>query len=109
VPLWREAMEHFAAVGDVSGITILLGDFGLDAVSEGDLPRAVRLKAASERLATAGGTGLGNLFHELEQTYAGIQTMDPVDLQAAVESGLALTVEQAVEYALIPTPLTSPR
>jgi tetratricopeptide (TPR) repeat protein len=109
VPLWREAMEHFAAVGDVSGITILLGDFGLDAVSEGDLPRAVRLKAASERLATAGGTGLGNLFHELEQTYAGIQTLDPVDLQAAVESGLAMTVEQAVEYALIATPLTSPR
>ena len=109
VPLWREALEHFAAVGDVSGITILLGDFGLDAVSEGDLPRAVRLKAASERLATAGGTGLGNLFHELEQTYAGVQTLDPVDLQAAVESGLAMTVEQAVEYALIPIPVTSPR
>jgi hypothetical protein len=35
--------------------------------------------------------------------------MDPVDLQAAVESGLAMTVEQAVEYALIATPLTSPR
>jgi hypothetical protein len=35
--------------------------------------------------------------------------MDPVDLQAAVESGLAMTVEHAVEYALIPTPLTSPR
>jgi hypothetical protein len=45
----------------------------------------------------------------LEQTYAGVQTLDPVDLQAAVESGLAMTVEQAVEYALIPIPVTSPR
>jgi predicted ATPase/class 3 adenylate cyclase len=109
VPLWREALAHFAAVGDVSGITILLGDFGLDAVSDGDMLRAVRLKVASERLATAGGTGLGNLFHQLEETYSGVEALDPVDLHAAIESGLAMTVEQAVEYALIRVPLTSPR
>jgi tetratricopeptide (TPR) repeat protein len=99
-PLWHEALEHFAAVGDVSGITILLGDFGLVAIAEGDLARAIRLKAASERLADAGGTGLGNLFHTMEKTYLEVARLAPVEVQAAIESGLAMTVEQAVAYAL---------
>ena len=58
-PLWREALEHFAAVGDVSGVTILLGDFSLLATAEGDVLRAVRLDAASLRLADVGGAQLG--------------------------------------------------
>jgi hypothetical protein len=109
VPLWREATEHFAAVGDVSGITIMLGDFGLDAIAEGDLLRAVRLKVASEKLATSGGTGLGNLFHKLEETYSGVEALDPGDLKAAIERGLAMSVDQAVEYALALAPATSQR
>ena len=107
VPLWREAMAHFASVGDVSGLTILLGDFGLVAVAEGDLPRAVTLKAASEKLATSGGTGLGNLFHKLEETFAGAAALDPAELQASIDAGLAMTVEQAVEYALLPASVAS--
>jgi predicted ATPase/class 3 adenylate cyclase len=99
-PLWHEAMEHFAAVGDVSGITILLGDFMLLAVAEGDLLRAIRLNAASERLANVGGTGLGTLFHRMEQTYPDVATIDPTEVKAAIEGGLAMTVDQAVEYAL---------
>jgi tetratricopeptide (TPR) repeat protein len=98
--LWHEALEHFAAVDDVSGITILLGDFGLVAIAEGDLLRAIRLRAASERLADAGGTGLGNLFHTMEKTWAQVATLDPSQVQAAIDAGLAMTVDQAVEYAL---------
>ena len=109
VPLWREATEHFAAVGDVSGITIMLGDFGLDAIADGDLLKAVSLKVASEKLATSGGTGLANLFHQLEETYSGVDALDPVDLKAAIERGLAMSVDQAVEYALAPAPATSQR
>jgi len=107
VPLWREATQHFAAVGDVSGITITLGDFGLDAIADGDLLRAVKLKVASEKLATSGGTGLANLFHRLEETYSGVEALDPVELQAAIDSGLAMSMDQAVEYALLPAPATS--
>jgi predicted ATPase/class 3 adenylate cyclase len=109
-PLWHEALEHFAAVDDVSGITILLGDFGLVAIAEGNLLRAIRLKAASERLADAGGTGLGNLFHTMEKTYAQVATLDPSQVQAAIDAGLAMTVDQAVEYALghVPAPAAGP-
>lgn len=107
-PLWREALEHFAAVGDVSGITILLGDFGLVAIADGDLPRAITLKAASERLAASGGTGLGNLFHTMEKTYVGVAALDPAEVQVSIDAGLAMTVDQAVEYALSSAPSPSP-
>jgi len=99
-PLWREAMEHFAAVGDISGITILLGDYVLLAVAEGELLRAVRLMAASERLASVGGTGLGNLFHRLERTYPEVASLDPVAVQGAIDGGQQMSVPEAVEYAL---------
>jgi predicted ATPase len=100
VPLWREALEHFAAVGDVSGITILLADYGLAAVAEGDLLRAVRLDAASERMASAGGTGLGNITRKFEETYPDVATLDPAEVQAAVDAGLQMTIDESVEYAL---------
>lgn len=100
VPLWREAMEHFAAVGDVSGITVLLGDFSLVAAAGGDLLRAIRLNAASERLANVGGTGLGNEIRRMEETYPEVAALDPVDVQTAIEAGEGMSVDQAVEYAL---------
>jgi tetratricopeptide (TPR) repeat protein len=99
-PLWREAMEHFAAVGDVSGITLLLADFGLVAVAEGDLLRAIRLNAASERLASVGGTGLSAVTRQFEEASTEDVKLDPADVQAAIDAGRAMTVDQAVEYAL---------
>jgi len=99
-PLWREAMEHFAAVGDVSGITLLLADFGLVAVAEGDLLRAIRLNAASERLASVGGTGLSAVTRQFEEAGTEDVKLDPADVQAAIDAGRAMTVDQAVEYAL---------
>ena len=54
-PLWREAFEHFAAVGDVSGITILLGDFWRSPPwLDGNPLRALRLNAAADRLGETG-------------------------------------------------------
>ena len=103
-PLWREALKHFATVGDVTGIAGVLGDFALVGVAEGDLLRAIRFYAASERLASAGGTGLVNLLNKMEQTYPQVATLDPAEVEAAIKEGEAMTIEQAVEYALGASP-----
>jgi hypothetical protein len=79
----------------------------MDAIAEGDLLRAVRLKVASEKLATSGGTGLANLFHRLEETYSGVEALDPVELQTAIDAGLAGSVDQAVAYALSAVPVAT--
>jgi predicted ATPase/class 3 adenylate cyclase len=104
-PLWREALEHFAAVGDVSGVTIMLGDFSLLATAEGDILRAVRLDAASLRLADVGGVQLGTITGRIEEGRPDTSPLDPAAVQAATDEGRAMTVDQAVEYALSRTPV----
>jgi hypothetical protein len=98
---WREALTSFVAAGDVSGITLLLSDFGLLAANSGDVARALRLNAATERLARTAGTELASLFPEQGRgghSQAGL--IDPAEAQAAIEEGGRWTVEQAAEYAL---------
>ena len=110
-PLWREALEHFATVGDVSGITILLGDFSLLASAEGDDLRAVILDAASLRIAEVGGILLGAVVGREEEGRPEIVMFDAAAAraatQAAIERGRAMTVEEAVAYALAGLPATS--
>jgi predicted ATPase/class 3 adenylate cyclase len=102
-PLWREALEHFSAVNDVSGMTILLGDFSLVAAAGGDLVRAIHLRAASERMAMIGGVHLGTLFHEMENTNAAIEHLDPVLVAGESRKGERMSVKEAVSYALNPS------
>ena len=99
-PLWREAMAHFVRVGDVSGITLMLGDFGILATAKGDLLRAVRLNAAADRLALAGGTGLGSLEARITAITPDLSTLDPAAVDAAAAEGRLMTVDEAVAYAL---------
>jgi predicted ATPase/class 3 adenylate cyclase len=107
-PLWREALEHFAAVGDVSGITILLGDFSLLASAQGDEVRAVVLDAASLRIADVGGILLGAVVGREAEGRPEVSASDPAAAaaatQAAIDKGRSMTVDQAVEYALARTP-----
>ena len=99
-PLWREALEHFAAVGDVSGITILLGDFAILATARGDPLRAVRLDAAADRLAHSGGTGLGSLAARPTGIVPDTSALDPAEVETAAAEGGRMTVDAAVAYAL---------
>ena len=98
--LWREAMEHFVRVGDISGITLMLGDFGLLAAAKGDPLRAVRLNAAADRLARTGGTGLGSLEARITAVAPDTSALDPAAVEAASAEGERLTVDEAVAYAL---------
>jgi predicted ATPase/class 3 adenylate cyclase len=99
-PLWREALEHFSAVGDVSGVTILLGDFSLVAAAEGDVLRSIRLDAASLRLADVGGVMLGSTAGRVEEGRPDTASLDQTEVAAAIDEGRRMSVEQAVEYAL---------
>jgi tetratricopeptide (TPR) repeat protein len=106
-PLWREALEHFAAVGDVSGVTIMLGDFSLLAAAEGDVLRAIRLDAASLRLAGVGGVLLGSLAGRIEEGRPDASALDPAAVQAVIDEGRAMSMDEAVSYALTSTPAVS--
>ena len=99
-PLWREAMEHFVGVGDISGITILLGDFGILAAARGDLRRSVSLNAAADRLAHTGGAGLGSLGARITAIMPDTSALEPAAVEAAMVEGGRMTVDQAVAYAL---------
>ncbi len=99
-PLWREALEHFAAVGDISGITIMLGDFAILANAEGDPLRAVRLNAASDRLAASGGTGLGQMATGVISVIPDLTGLDPAEVEAAAAEGARMTLDEAVAYTL---------
>ncbi|MGD0123697.1 MAG: adenylate/guanylate cyclase domain-containing protein [Candidatus Limnocylindrales bacterium] len=99
-PLWREALEHFAAVGDISGMTILLGDFGILAAAEGEILRAVRLSSAADRLAHTGGTQLGSVSEQTTAIHPDTSALDPAEVEAAVTEGARMTVDEAVAYAL---------
>lgn len=99
-PLWREALGHFAGVGDISGITIMLGDFAILANAEGDPLRAVRLNAAAERMASTGGTGLGALATGIISAAPDLTGIEPAEVEAAAAAGGRMTVDEAVAYAM---------
>jgi hypothetical protein len=83
----------------------MLGDFSLLATAEGDILRAVRLDAASLRLADVGGVQLGTITGRIEEGRPDTSPLDPAAVQAATDEGRAMTVDQAVEYALSRTPV----
>ncbi len=89
-----------SGVGDISGITILLGDFGILAAARGDLLRSVSLNAAADRLAHTGGTGLGSLGARITAIMPDTSALEPAAVEAAMVEGGRMTVDQAVAYAL---------
>jgi predicted ATPase/class 3 adenylate cyclase len=98
VPLWRESLEHFVSVGDVSGVTILVGDFVYAVIADGDRLGAVRLAAAAEHLAHAGGTELA--LTGVNVVHPDTSGLDPEVVRIASAEGERMTVDEAVAYAL---------
>ena len=79
---------------------VLLGDFGILATTKGDLLRAIRLSAAADRLAKAGGTGLGSPEGRMTTIFPDTCALDPADVEAAAAEGERMTVDEAVTYVL---------
>jgi predicted ATPase/class 3 adenylate cyclase len=98
-----DALRLFHASGDVAGITLALDDIASVAVAHGDLPRAARLWGAARALSSAGGIVLADLVDSQFEMYErpnARSVMDPEELERYAREGRAMSVDEAVAYAL---------
>jgi tetratricopeptide (TPR) repeat protein len=98
-----EAIRLFHGSGDAAGLTLTLDDMSAIAVSEGDLPRAARLRGAARNLTLETGAELAAYVEDTFETGVrpGVRSHMPPDQLAVFEKeGAALTLDQAVAYAL---------
>ena len=96
---WIEAIQLFAAGGDVPGIVLQLDNLSALARHEGDFLRAGRLWAAASAHQVSSGTGLGRLLRE-EEGRSGREGLNDDEAARAWAEGQAMSLEQAVAYAL---------
>jgi tetratricopeptide (TPR) repeat protein len=95
-----EGLSLFGDARDLSGITLLLGDFAWLAERQGHRDRAIRLWGAALELANRTGT---DLFGVGLEVVAGSEIQAWKDDQAAqpmLAEGKALSLEEAIAYAL---------
>jgi len=99
-PLVAEAFGLFGKAGDISAITILLDDAAQLARLDGHRHRSLRLAAAAASLQAKTGAELAEMANSLQgRPEAGAS--DAAETKAWDE-GLAMTMEEAVAYALKP-------
>jgi len=107
-PLLRHALHHFYDASDAAGMSLVLDDLHSQAVSDGDLARGARLHGAARHLAVTTGTGLAGFVddafeHRYRAHIAG--RLSPEELARYAAEGAALSLDEAVAYAL-ETPIT---
>jgi predicted ATPase/class 3 adenylate cyclase len=98
-----EAIRLFHAAGDAAGLTLTLDDMSAVAVAEGDLPRAARLRGAARNLTLETGATLAAYVEDTFETGVrpGVRShLPPEELAVFEAEGAALTLDQAVDYAL---------
>ncbi|HKV30559.1 MAG TPA: adenylate/guanylate cyclase domain-containing protein [Candidatus Dormibacteraeota bacterium] len=96
---WIEAIQLFAAAGDVPGMVLQLDNLSALARHDGDFLRAGRLWAAASAHQVSSGTGLGRLLRE-EEGRSGREGLNDDEAARVWAEGQAMTLEQAVAYAL---------
>jgi predicted ATPase/class 3 adenylate cyclase len=99
----EEAMRHFHAAGDASGLTLTLDDMSAVAVADGDLPRAGRLRGAARNLTIETGAQLAGFVEDRFETGVrpGVRSrLSDEDLARYGAEGAALTLDEAIAYAL---------
>jgi predicted ATPase/class 3 adenylate cyclase len=94
-----EALQLFVAAGDISGTVLMLDDAADLEQMEGNRERAIRLSASAAAHQAIIGAGLGAILNIEEGRYRREDLTDQNDQRAWAE-GQAMTVEQAVAYAL---------
>jgi predicted ATPase/class 3 adenylate cyclase len=96
----EEGLALFAKAGDVSGITLFLGDFARLAAASGDVLRGVRLSGAAAALQRKSGTDLAAIINDLEGKVDSSRHPSTKEAAAAWAEGQALSVDEAVAHAL---------
>ena len=96
-----EGLQIFSDASDFSGIAVLLDDASSVANATGDVPRAFRLAGASAALQASSGAELAALVN-VEEGRDWREALTTEEQKRAWAEGLAMTVQQAVAYALTP-------
>jgi predicted ATPase/class 3 adenylate cyclase len=99
----RQALRQFYAASDASGVTLVLDNLSALAVSIGDLERGARLWGAARHLVTTTGATLATVVDDSLRpgVRANVRTaMAPDVLDRLAAEGAALTLDEAVAYAL---------
>ena len=91
-----ETLSMFAAAGDVSALTLLLGDFAELAAARGRPEQQATLLGASAGLQQLTGSELARVSDEM----IGRSGMDRERFTKAWETGLAMAMDEAVAYAM---------
>jgi predicted ATPase/class 3 adenylate cyclase len=103
----EHAMRHFWSAGDASGITLTFDDLSSLAVAEEDFERAARLRGAARSLTTTTGIGIARYIEEWfeEKVRPSVRrVLSAEDLSRWGDEGAAMTLDEAVAYALRLTP-----
>jgi predicted ATPase/class 3 adenylate cyclase len=96
----EEGLALFVKAGDISGIVLFLGDFARLAAASGDVMRGVHLAGAAAALQRKTGTDLAKIVNDLEGSAASTTHPTTEQTASAWAEGQAMTVDQAVAYAL---------
>jgi predicted ATPase/class 3 adenylate cyclase len=102
-PLLVEALRHFAEAGDAAGMTLVVDDLSAQALADDQPERAARLWGAGRALATATGATLASYTDAWIESLLrpNVRNMiDPADLERWAAEGAALSLNEAVAYAL---------
>jgi predicted ATPase/class 3 adenylate cyclase len=99
----RDALTHFHEASDTSGLALVLDDLASQAVADDDLPRAARLRGTARRLTVVTGATLAGFIDEAFEH--GVRPhvsgkLSPEDLARYEAEGAAMTLDEAVAYAL---------
>ena len=102
-PLLQEALAHFHGAGDAAGVTMVIDDLSAQALADDDPERAARLWGAGRALAKATGATLasytdGWIERQLRPNVR--VAVAPEDLERWSQEGAALSLDEAVAYAL---------
>jgi predicted ATPase/class 3 adenylate cyclase len=102
-PLLRDALRRFRDASDTAGVALVFDDLASQAVADGDLPRAARIRGAARRLASDTGAALASFVDDqFEVAFRPrvTESLDPDTLQRHMREGEALPLDDAIEYAL---------
>ncbi len=99
--LLRDAITHFHRAGDISGIAMVFDDLASEAMGTDDPARAARLFGAARALSSAGGVRLADFTEStFESSRPSPRVLDPAELERYAAEGRAMSLDDAVAYAL---------
>ena len=104
---WTEMLQIFSAADDVSGIGTGLSNFRTIALLDGDLVRAQRLAGASSAVVRRTGSNITDVIEWSEGRTEADLALDGATARQAWAEGQAMTIPEAVAYALEASPQPS--